>query len=208
MQETKQKLIKAAIILFALNDIESVSVAKINEIAQVHNKSAIYYHFKSKWGLAEATIHYVLDAYVEDVTQRLARIDQGNVRVEHVVDAMMKPMIKVLLQQDGYYMLKFFSRLVSAGDQGRCLIAEILTPITQQAMTLLLVAVPDANEDAMSMKVLFSFNSMINILSDGGLERFWPTRVQDHQLIGHYIRDYIVGGILYKADAEYVSEKQ
>lgn len=203
MQGTKLRLVKAAIQLFALNDIESVSVAKINEVAQVNNKSAIYYHFESKWGLAEATIHYVMDSYVADATSRLSKLSAEHAKAEDVVDAMMKPMVRVLLQEDGYYVLKFFSRMISAGDQGRHLIAEILTPVSNQAVALLLHALPESNEDAISMKVLFSFNSIINIISDGGLERFWPTRVQDHKHIGQYIRDYIVGGILYKPDASY-----
>lgn len=203
MQDTQLRLIKASIILFALNDIESVSVSKINQAAEVNNKSAIYYHFKTKWGLAEATIHYVMDTYVQEASSRLARLDIHTVTAEQVVDAMMKPMVKVLLQEDGYYVLKFFSRMISAGDQGRRLIAKILTPISNQAVKLLQIALPDANEDAISMKVLFSFNSIINVLSDGGLERFWPTRVQDHKDIGQYLRDYIVGGILYQPNARY-----
>lgn len=207
MQGTKLKLVKASIKLFALNDIESVSVAKINEAAEVNNKSAIYYHFGSKWGLAEATIHYVMDAYVSEATSRLMELSSENVQVEDVVDAMMKPMIRVLFQEDGYYMLKFFSRMISAGDSGRHLIAKILTPVSIHAVALLQSALPDSNEDAISMKVLFSFNSIINIISDGGLEKFWPTRVQDHQHIGQYIRDYIIGGILYKHDASYRTAK-
>lgn len=206
MQDTKLRLIKASIMLFALNDIESVSIVKINEAAQVNNKSAIYYHFESKWGLAEAAIHYVMDAYVEEATARLAKLDPTEVSVEQVVDAMMKPMVRVLLSEDGYYMLKFFSRMISAGDRGRRLIAKILTPISNEAVALLKIALPESSDDAISMKVLFSFNSMINIMSDGGLDRFWPTRVQDHKEIGLYIRDYIVGGILYKPDASYRSQ--
>lgn len=203
MQGTKLKLIQAAIKLFALNDIESVTVTNINEIAKVNNKSAIYYHFESKWGLAEAAIHYVMDTYVKEATSRLARLEGNDAEIEDIVDAMMKPMVRVLLQEDGYFILKFFSRMISAGDRGRHLIAKILTPISNQAVVLLKNALPNSTEDAISMKVLFSFNSMINIMSDAGLEKFWPTRVQDHKEIGRYIRDYIVGGILYKHEVSY-----
>lgn len=203
MQETKLKLMQAAIILFAQNDINSVAVTTINEMANVSNKSAIYYHFKSKWGLAEATIRYVLEPYIVDVQAKFSEIDRNTVSVEEVVDALMKPMIKILLQPNGYYALKFFSRMVSAGDRGRQLIASILNSITLQAVELLGLALPDSHEDAISMKVLFSFNAMINIMSDAGLEKYWPTQVKDHKHIGLYIRDYIIGGILYKQDASY-----
>lgn len=201
---TQQKLIKAAIILFATNDIHGLSVQRINETAGVANKSALYYHFKSKWGLVEAALNHVLDPYVIESLSLLDTLDPAHVNVEDVVDAMMKPMIKILLAENGYYALKFFSRTVSAGDEGRQLITEKLSPIAILATKLLLKSLPGANADTLSIKVLFTFNSILNIISDRGLEKYWPTSVKDRKAIGYYLRDYIIGSIVYKPEVSYV----
>ena len=56
LSDTKKQLIEAAILLFSQNDVSKLSVQKINDLAGVSNKSALYYHFKSKWGLFEAAL--------------------------------------------------------------------------------------------------------------------------------------------------------
>lgn len=201
---TKQKLIKAAIILFATNDIDGLSVQRINEVAEVANKSALYYHFKSKWGLVEAALNHVLDPYVLESHTLLNALTADQVNVENVVDALMKPMIKILLAENGYYALKFFSRTVSAGDEGRQLITEKLSTVAILATKLLLKSLPGSNPDTLSIKVLFTFNSILNIISDGGLEKFWPTSVKDHRAISQYLRDYIIGAIIYQPDVSYI----
>ena len=206
-QATKNKLVKAAIVLFAQNDFNSLSVQKINETADVANKSALYYHFKSRWGLVEAALNHVLDPYVFESQILLNALDPNQVSVANVVDALMKPMIKILLAENGYYALKFFSKTVSAGDDGRQLVAEKLSPIAILSTKLLSKAIPGSNVDTLSIKVLFTFNSILNIISDNGLEKFWPTEVKDHKAIGLFLRDYIIGGISYNNTVSYLNTK-
>lgn len=199
-EQTKDKLIEAAIILFSQNNIETLSVQKINETAGVANKSALYYHFKSKWGLVEAALDQVMKSYVADSLALMDEIDCEDVQVEDVVDALMKPMVKILMQKNGIQHLKFFSRIISAGSEGRILVAKTLTPISNIAVELLQKAMPEANSETISLKVLFTFNIILNVISDIGLENFWPTAIKEPRLIGKYLRDYIEGGIRFKAD--------
>ena len=203
---TKDKLIKAAIVLFAQNDIDNLSVQKINDAAGVANKSALYYHFKSRWGLVEACLDHVLDPYVFESMILLKALDPDQANVAHVVDALMKPMIKILLSENGYYELKFFARMISAGDEGRKLVSEKLAPVAILSTKILSKILPDSNPDTLSMKILFTFNSILNIMSDHGLERFWPTEVRDHKAIALFIRDYIIGGITYNHDITYLKK--
>lgn len=202
---TKDKLIKAAIVLFSQNDFNNLSVQKINDTAGVANKSALYYHFKTRWGLVEAALNHVLDPYVFECEILLNAQDPNQVTVANVVDALMKPMIKILLAENGYYALKFFSRTVSAGDEGRQLVAEKLAPVAILATKLLLKAMPEANADTIGVKVLFTFNSILNIISDNGLEKFWPTDVKNHKAIGQFLRDYIIGGISFNNSVSYLN---
>lgn len=199
-QQTKEKLIGAAIILFSQNNIETLSVQKINETAGVANKSALYYHFKSKWGLVEAALDFVMNSYVADSLALLEAIDPENVQVSDVVDAMMNPMVKILMLDNGILHLKFFSKTISAGNEGRILVAKTLVPISVVAMNLLQKALPDAEPEAISLKVLFTFNIILNVISDVGLEHFWPTQVKNPKLIGKYLKDYIEGGLRFKVD--------
>lgn len=194
---TKQKLIQAAIILFAQNDIESTSVQTINEAAGVANKSALYYHFKNRWGLVEAALNHILIPYTAETKSLLEALDPNELTVDRVVDALMRPMIKILLAEHGFHALKFFSRMVSASDQSRQLIAHRLAEISIHAVQLLTKALPGSNPNTISIKVLFTFNSILNIISDNGLEKYWPTEVKDHRAIAQYLRDYIIGAIQY-----------
>ncbi|RLZ07217.1 TetR/AcrR family transcriptional regulator [Acinetobacter sp. 2JN-4] len=198
--QTKEKLIEAAIILFSQNNIETLSVQKINETAGVANKSALYYHFKSKWGLVEAALDHVMKSYVVDSLALLNAIQPEQMQVSDVVDALMKPMVKILLLENGIHYLKFFSKTISAGDEGRIIVANTLVPISNKAVSLLQLALPEAEPDALSLKVLFTFNTILNVISDIGLEQFWPTNVKDHKLIGRYLKDYIEGAIRFKVD--------
>ncbi|MNH84954.1 putative DNA-binding transcriptional regulator [compost metagenome] len=202
-KQTKEKLIEAAIILFSQNNIETLSVQRINETAGVANKSALYYHFKSKWGLVEAALDHVMQPYVIDSLELLNAIPPDNVQVSDVVDALMKPMIKILLQNNGIHYIKFFSKTISAGDEGRVIVAKTLVPISNKAVGLLQQALPDADPNAISLKVLFTFNIILNVISDVGIEHFWPTEVKDHKLIAKYLKDYIEGGIRFKAEHFY-----
>lgn len=201
--QTKEKLIEAAIVLFSQNNIETMSVQKINEMAGVANKSALYYHFKSKWGLVEAALDHVMNPYVAESLALLQSINPEQVLVSDVVDALMKPMVKILLQDNGLFYLKFFSKTISAGDEGRLIVAKYLVPISYSAMHLLKKALPDADPNALSLKVLFTFNTILNIISDVGLEQFWPTEITDRKQIGKYLRDYIEGGISFKVQESY-----
>ena len=203
---TKDKLIKAAIVLFAQNDIDSLSVQKINDAAGVANKSALYYHFKSRWGLVEASLNHVLDPYTFESMILLKALNPHQASVANVVDALMKPMIKILLSENGYYALKFFARTISAGDAGRQLVAEKLSPIAILSTKILLKVLPDSDPNTISMKILFTFNSILNIISDHGLERFWPTEVKDHKAIGLFLRDYIIGGISYNHNISHLKK--
>lgn len=202
-KQTKEKLIEAAIILFSQNNIETLSVQRINETAGVANKSALYYHFKSKWGLVEAALDHVMQPYVIDSLELLNAIPPDNVQVSDVVEALMKPMVKILLQHNGIHYIKFFSKTISAGDEGRVIVAKTLVPISNKAVGLLQQALPDADPNAISLKVLFTFNIILNVISDVGLEHFWPTEVKDHKLLAKYLKDYIEGGIRFKADHFY-----
>lgn len=202
-KQTKEKLIEAAIVLFSQNNIETLSVQKINETAGVANKSALYYHFKSKWGLVEAALDHVMQPYVTESLTLLNSIHPDHVQVADVVDALMKPMVKILLQENGIHYIKFFSKTISAGDEGRRIVANTLVPISNKAVQLLQRALPDAEPDAVSLKVLFTFNIILNVISDIGLEHFWPTKVKDHRLLGKYLKDYIEGGINFKINEIY-----
>lgn len=197
MNPTKLKLIEAAIQLYSENNIESLSVQKINEIANVSNKSALYYHFKSKSGLIEATLDHILDSYVFEVEYLIGKINEDTVQVGEVVDALMTPMIKILLEENGVMKLKFFSKIISAGDESRIWVAKKLGPVSIVAVDLICKALPHANPDEISLKVLFTFNTLINIVSDVGLENFWPTKIKDRKEIGKYLKNFIEGGVIH-----------
>ncbi|MBJ9984584.1 TetR/AcrR family transcriptional regulator [Acinetobacter sp. S40] len=201
--ETQLKLMEAAILLFSQNDATRLSVQQINDLAGVSNKSALYYHFKSKWGLLEAALSYVLTPYAKQSLEELNKISEDHIEPNSIVKAMYRPMVDILLQDNGLQYLKFFSRMISTGEEGRKMIAKELSPIAKKATQLLSQAFPEASKDAIDLKVLFTFNIILNVISDVGLEQYWATDIKDRKLISKYLIDYIEGGITFKIDSQY-----
>ena len=194
MQATQLRLIDAAITLFAQHDFASVSISTLNEQAEVLNKSALYYHFGSKWGLVEAALRAAMTPYIEAVSYQLSQLQHEGASVPAVVDALMQPMVSLFLQPHGAASLRFVSRLLT-DDQGRQLIADVLAPISAQAVAVLQVLFIDISADVLSLKVLFSLSSLIHLSADAGFEKFWPTHIQEHDVIRLHIRDYLIGGL-------------
>ena len=119
------------------------------------------------------------------------------------MQALLKPMVKILLSDNGIHHLKFFSKMISAGDEGREIFAKALSPVAGKATLLLSKALPESSQDAIDLKILFTFNIIINVVSDVGLEKYWETNVLDRKLISKYLIDYIEGGLRFKIDAQY-----
>lgn len=78
----RERLLVAAIALFAERGVESVSLRTINRAAGHRNNSALHYHFGSKLGLIEAMDHYIqahFDALREHALARLEGRAEGAV---------------------------------------------------------------------------------------------------------------------------------
>lgn len=203
LTETQKNLIDAAIKLFSTNDVNLLSVGQINELAGVSNKSALYYHFKTKIGLFEAALNHILEPYVEESLILLNDIDLKDISVRKIIRALLLPMINILLKKDGIHHIKFFSRMISAGEEGRKIFADGFKPLANKTTELLLIHYPESNKSAIELKVLFTFNIIINVVSDVGLEKYWELTERNPEKMTRYLADYIEGGISFNHISNY-----
>ncbi|MCH7313107.1 TetR/AcrR family transcriptional regulator [Acinetobacter sp. ANC 3882] len=203
--KTKFQLIEVAIPLFAEGGLSTVSIRDINQAAGIANQSAIYYHFGDMWGLVTASFSYALAPYISGVNTMLDQVELESDGISppalnKIVDALIRPMVRIIQQPDGLHKIKFIARIIGgAGDKGRKLVADEFRELTLRCNQLVVRSLPGIGEEAASVKVLFAFNSVINIISDIGLERYWPLVTQDTRQIDRYLHDYIEGGIRFNA---------
>jgi AcrR family transcriptional regulator len=73
--ETRERLLGAAELLFAERGIDAVTVSEITAAAGVGNNSAVAYHFGSKFGLLEAVLARHLPAIDEQRDALVAEIE-------------------------------------------------------------------------------------------------------------------------------------
>jgi len=117
----KQKLIVAAIRLFAEHGVDSVSLRTINRAAGHKNNSALHYHFGSKMGLIAAVDEFiqghfdsVRDPLLLDLETRSA---DGAVTIEEVLAALVEPYVTIIEEHDwGYAAVRTIARMEFDGN--------------------------------------------------------------------------------------------
>jgi AcrR family transcriptional regulator len=96
--DTRSRLLRASLAVFARRDVDAVSVREIVDLAAV-NIAAISYHFGGKQGLYLATARYLADTLRDELDPTLARISAGAARADRAVAGeMLQEMIWLLVE--------------------------------------------------------------------------------------------------------------
>jgi len=209
--QTRDRLIQAALRLFARHGIEAVSLRQITAQAEQSNQSAIQYYFRNKQGLVAAVLDFSLRELNPIHEQALAELQalstQRSPTVRDVISAYLNPFVAWYAGSDtGRRSVRFLSRLtwqaeVVEFDQ---LISQCL-PYFDPAITYLHAALPHMPRQVVATKFLFAMMTVVHGLADTRLLAgvalpnvgpLYQTRPMD--FLGHF-RDYIVGGICYES---------
>ena len=67
VDDTRQRLVAAALTEFARKGVEATSIRALNRAAQARHQSAVYYHFGDKWGLVEAVLDFAVTGMLAQV---------------------------------------------------------------------------------------------------------------------------------------------
>lgn len=96
--DTRTRLLRASLAVFARRDVDAVSVREIVDLAGV-NIAAISYHFGGKQGLYLATARYLADTLRDEFDPTLARITAGAARADRAAAGeMLQEMIGRLVE--------------------------------------------------------------------------------------------------------------
>ncbi|WP_188701636.1 TetR/AcrR family transcriptional regulator [Silvimonas iriomotensis] len=199
---TRERLIEAVTVLIAERGLDGTSVRSINKQAGVANQSAVNYHFGNIWGLVEVAVTEATRAYSRDIEAMLAaqKASGETITLMDVAEAMIRPTVRMVLTPQGRGRVQLMARMAGdCGQRGRELLARGLGPVSLQLSASAREAMPALDQEAAGVKILYAFNTVLNVIPDAGLERWWPLETTSRDRLDRYLRDYIVGGISFSS---------
>lgn len=125
---TRQRIVAAALKLFAARGIGSVSLREIVVKSGQGNQSAIHYHFKDKAGLVAAVARHVATLLQPNFDRAIEGLDAkeaaGTLENEDLMAALVMPIISLYHEHpEGPDAVRFIARLASdGGDSGQALL--------------------------------------------------------------------------------------
>ncbi|MBB5192618.1 AcrR family transcriptional regulator [Silvimonas terrae] len=192
-------MIEAITELVAERGLDGTSVRNINKLAGVANQSAVNYHFGNVWGLVEAAVAEATSAYSHDIETMLAA-QRATLTLMDIAEAMIRPIVRMVVTPQGRGRVQLMARMAGdCGQRGRELLARGLGPVSLQLSAGARQALPALDQEAAGVKILYAFNTVLNVIPDAGLERWWPLETTSRDRLDRYLRDYIVGGISFSS---------
>ncbi len=167
---SKQRLILAAIKLFAEQGIDGVSLRMINREAGAKNNSALHYHFGSKLGLVEAVVEYIQAWFEEAREKALAAVEAAGeeVAVRDILEAFITPYLQLVENETwGYHAVRFLARMETEGGAD---IRSILNRFAARTMSrfkkLLLKALPQIPRRLLMQRWNYCVSSIMRGIAD------------------------------------------
>lgn len=203
--DIKERLILAALELFAEQGIHGVSMRNINVLAGTKNSGAAHYHFGNKLGLLEALIIYlnkeIKKLRADDFSAMQARVHSGHADAKEILTSFYSPYINLYKEQAfGPHAIKFYARLaVEADSHIQDLINKHHGPTFEVLDELMAVALPHMQRIRLRRQLIFTWISAIHGLAD--LEYMHNTFFGDltagsqEEILDQFI-DFIAAGML------------
>lgn len=203
--DIKERLILAALELFADQGIHGVSMRNINVLAGTKNSGAAHYHFGNKLGLLEALIIY-LNKEIKNLRETefsvvQERAAKGEADAKEILAGFYSPYVQLYKEKAfGPHAVKFYARLaVEADPQIQELINKHHGKTFEMLDELMASALPHMDRVRLRRQLLFSWISAIHGLAD--LEYMHNTFFGDlsadslEEILGQFI-DFIAAGML------------
>lgn len=198
---SKQRLILAAIKLFAEQSIDGVSLRMINREAGAKNNSALHYHFGNKLGLVEAVVEFIQDWFEGAREESLSAVEAkgDDLQVRDILEAFIEPYLQLIENETwGYHAVRFLARMELEGGPD---IHLILNRFAAKAMTRfkksLARALPEVPRKLLIQRWNFCITSIIHGIADyKSLENSYMGDVScSLQKLGALYVDYNAAGL-------------
>ncbi len=203
--DIKERLILAALELFAEQGIHGVSMRNINVLAGTKNSGAAHYHFGNKLGLLEALIVYLNEKIRElregQIAELQDRVNSGDAGARDILNVFYRPYVELFRTTSfGPHAIKFYARLAVEADPQ---LQTLINKHHGQAFTvldeLMATALPHVDRVRLRRQIIFSWISAIHGLAD--LEYMHNTFYGDlgnasqEEVLDQFI-DFIAAGML------------
>ena len=133
---TRERLLRAAEIVFARDGIHAARVRDINKLARQRNPSALHYHFGSRLGLVEAIMLRHQDVIDAEYAEKLDALEaRGDFSLRDVVEVAVRPIAARLETPSGRDFLRIIPQLAHA--LGASLRKGAPSPVTAQSRRIL-----------------------------------------------------------------------
>jgi len=171
--QARQRLIRAALRLFAHRGVEAVSLRMINRDAGSRNNSALHYHFGSKLGLVAAIDEFIQGQFDRLREPRIAELEVRSesgerLAVAEVLQVFTYAYVEVIEGNEwGLDAVRTLARMEFDGDdEVQALRTESAKVATQRFAALLQPLLPHLAEQEFRQRFNFFCNAVINGFAD------------------------------------------
>ena len=209
LSKSKEALIRAAEKLIAEKGLEGVSYREISKAAGQKNNSAVQYHFGDRENLIESILDYRMVPLNQTRCRMLEELEPQDISLRKLIKVMVMPYIWHLLEapDDSYY-ISLFSQLYQR--KGNAIVpnsprSSALFLVTREIFRLL----PDIPREIMTARLKLAGMQLIHTVADWDVQRRknpeqWSA--DELMLQTNILIDYIVGGLVQKAEAPSTAE--
>jgi Bacterial regulatory proteins, tetR family. len=178
--ETRRRLVRAALTLFAERGPASVTIREVLQRARQRNQSAIQYHFGSKHNLllaVVAEVHECVDPHFAGALEQLHQLElDQRLDARQVAHALVLPIIELFHSgPEGRNAIYVIAWLLTSRDEAvqRAIIAD-LSPFLSHIERHLARLLPHKRREKLQLQILLSLGSMLFGLLARGTLRHSP----------------------------------
>ncbi|MEP2103820.1 MAG: TetR/AcrR family transcriptional regulator [Parasphingorhabdus sp.] len=199
-ESTRVRLIEAAMVLFARNGLDGVSLRAVNQAAKAKNSGATHYHFKNRLGLIRAMVEHINTATPEEIELIVSNLPiDGERQLEAIARFFGPVLVMRYLRPKGEERLGFLSQLLQSHDPD---IQDIWEPVFGSSdgvdPQLIFDAFPDHDPTNVKRRLIYStLNIVHGLANDSGLHRtmFGDLSMSDGPKALVDLLKYIRGGL-------------
>ncbi len=197
--DTRQRLLRTALHLYARDGLHAVSLRRISTEAGSRNSAAMHYHFKNKLG--------VIQALIDMITRELGRTgialrpERGAPRsLRGGCRNILRPLVDLPGRQEwGADGVRFLSRLVSEGDEEiAAMINDLTAPFWRYLDRVLEEQLPQLPAEVRRLRLMFVSTNVVHGVAEAAWLRYTPVGDLSHfdedTLLDHLV-DYLLGGL-------------
>lgn len=197
---TRVRLIEAALGLFARNGLDGVSLRTVNQAANARNSGATHYHFKNRLGLIKAMVEHIQNTAPQEIDAAIDALPINNDAQLETVARFFGPLLVMRYGRPwGEDALGFLSQLLQSHDPDiRGIWEPIFRDKNSDAFHAVLDAFPDHDETVLKRRLIYAtLNIVHGLANDSGLHAtmFGDLSMSDGPQALVDLLKYIQGGL-------------